>query len=198
MTEHSVGTRAAGRLHTLLVDEGSTVAAGQWLGTMDRIDQARRDYERARSLYEHGGASLQTVEQAGLAVEDQQILSPVAGVVLLKIHEPGEIVLAGGAVVVIGEYGKLWVRIYVPEGFINRVAVGAPATLRFDGLPHAIQGHVSFVAPKAEFTPRNVQTPEERITQTFAVKVALDEVILGLHPGVAADVTLPLNSAPPR
>ena len=84
-------------------------------------------------------------------------------------------------------------KIFVPEGQINRVTLGDLATLRFDGLNRTYAGHVSFIAPKAEFTPRNVQTPEERITQTFAIKIALDDPDPSLRPGVAADVTMDLT-----
>ena len=64
------------------------------------------------------------------------------------------------------------------------------ATLHFDGIQESFKGHISFIAHQAEFTPRNVQTPEERITQTFAVKVKIEEPPDYLRPGVSCDVTL--------
>ena len=193
LTEHGLGARAAGRLDTLLVDEGDVVRKGQLLATLDRYEQTKKDYERTLKLYERGGATQQAVEQAGLALTDQQIASPVDGVVLLKAHEPGEIVAAGSPVVLVGDRGQLWVRIHVPEGQVNRVRLGQPAIIRFDGLTQPFAGHVSFIAPRGEFTPRNVQTPEERVTQTFAVKVTLDQPESFLRPGVAADVLLTLE-----
>lgn len=190
LTEHAVGPRLAGRLEMLLVDEGQAVTQGQLLGTLDRYEQATRDYDRAVGLLHEGGATQQQVEQAALAVEDQRIVSPIDGIVLVKVHEAGEVVAAGGPVVVIGDPRKQWVRIYVPEGVVNRVHVDQPAQLRFDGVKQPLRGRVIFVAPTAEFTPRNVQTPEERITQTFAVKVLLDEPRPTIRPGVAVDVAL--------
>jgi HlyD family secretion protein len=80
------------------------------------------------------------------------------------------------------------VRVYVPEGVINRISMNQAATVKFDGMKDRFNGRVIFVAPKAEFTPRNVQTPEERVTQTFAVKVRVEDPELFLRPGVAADV----------
>ena len=197
LTEHSVGARVAGRLETLLVDEGTVVTRGQVIAILDRADQAQREYDRLRALFEQGGAARQAVEQAGLALDDQRMVSPVDGVVLVKVREAGEVVAAGSPVVVIGDRRALWVRVFVPEGVINRIAVGAPAVVRFDGLRRSVQGHVSFVAPRAEFTPRNVQTPEERITQTFAVKVAVDGAEPSLRPGVAAEVTIHVNGGSP-
>jgi HlyD family secretion protein len=192
-TEHGVGARVAGRLSSLRVDEGDEVKQNQLIATLERYDQTKRDYERISKLVHQGGATQQAVEQAGLTFEDQQIASPVEGVVLTKIHESGEVVATGSPVVVIGDRKKIWIKIFVPEGVINRVRMNQPATLKFDGLDQLFKGHVSFIAPKAEFTPRNVQTEEERVTQTFAVKVTLDEVESYLRPGVTAEVYLDLQ-----
>ena len=193
LTEHAIGAPVPGRLQTLAVDEGDAVQAGQLLATLERYEQARRDYGRLVGLAKAGGASDQAVEQAALALADQRIVSPVDGVVLLKVREIGEVVGAGSPVLVIGDRRELWIKVFVPEGQINRVRLQQPAMIRFDGLKESFTGHVSFIAPQAEFTPRNVQTPEERVTQTFAVKVALDQPQPFLRPGVAADVSITLN-----
>lgn len=193
MTEHSLGARVPGRLAKLTVDEGQAVKKGELIAMLDRYEQAKKDYERAAQLFKEGGTTEQTLEQAQLVLEDQEILSPVDGVVLLKVREEGEILSAGSTVVDIGDRNQLWVKIFVPEGLISRVRLDQPATLKFDGLKRTFKGHVSYIAPKAEFTPRNVQTAEERITQTFAVKVTLDEKEDYLRPGVAVDVDLDLK-----
>ena len=78
--------------------------------------------------------------------------------------------------------------IFVPEGMINTVRMNQPARVRVDGIKEVFPGQVSFISPEAEFTPRNVQTPEERITQGFAVKVTLDHPPEFLRPGVAGNV----------
>ena len=129
-------------------------------------------------------------------MEDQEVLSPVDGVVLLKVREEGEILSAGSTIVDIGDRNNFWVKIFVPEGLINRVRLDQPAALKFDGLKRTFKGHVSYIAPRAEFTPRNIQTAEERITQTFGVKVSLDEKEDYLRPGVAVDVKLDLKDKP--
>ncbi|MBU3758755.1 MAG: HlyD family efflux transporter periplasmic adaptor subunit [Candidatus Omnitrophica bacterium] len=190
MTEHKVGARAAGRIRQLNVDEGSRVRRGDLLAVLDRYDQNAKDLKRAEALFKAGGVSEQSLELARLSLEDQSIVSPVDGIVLLKVHEAGEIAAAGSPVVVVGDDSKFWVRIYVPEGQINKIRLGQGALIRFDGIRKRYPGHVSYVAPQAEFTPRNVQTPEERVTQTFAVKVNLDDAEEFVRPGVAAEVTL--------
>lgn len=190
MTEHSLGARVAGRLVTLAVDEGDRVTRGQRLATFDRFEKAQRDFNRTQENFKTGGATRQAVEEADLALQDQQIISPVDGVVLTRVRTPGEYVPAGGAVVIVGDQRAYWIRIYVPQGMINRVQMNGQARVRFDGVADPVPGRVTFVAPRAEFTPRNVQTPEERVTQTFAVKITIDQPPAYVRPGVAADVEL--------
>ena len=190
MTEYSLGANASGRLATLAVAEGDEGKAGQLLATLERYAQAQKDYERLVQLQSSGGSSPQDVEHAALARDDLKVIAPVDGVVLVKVREVGETLAAGSPVVVVGDRNDMWVKIYVPEGMINHVAMGQPARAYFDGLKQSFPGHVSFIAPQAEFTPRNVQTPEERVTQTFAVKIKLDAPQAFLRPGVATDVYL--------
>jgi HlyD family secretion protein len=190
MTEHSLGARVAGRLDKVLVEEGGPVKAGQVVAVLDRAGQAERDFQRAQRLYRSGEGTQQALELAGLARDDQNIVSPVDGVVLLKVRESGEVVPAGGTVAVVGEDQKMWVRVYVPEGRLARVRLGQEAAVAVDGLDAPFRGRVSWVAPRAEFTPRNAQTPEERATHTFAVKVALLDPPPGVRAGLSADVTV--------
>lgn len=188
MTEHQVGVKVAGRVASLTVKEGDAVKAGQVIATMDRYAQAKKDFERTQALLAKGGATAQAVEYAALAVEDQQVVSPVDGIVLVKVHEVGEIAASGAPVVVVGDMNDRWVRIFVPEGLINQIRLQQEVSVTFDGLKKTYRGYVRYIATKAEFTPRNVQTQEERVTQGFAVKVAIDDSALEAHPGVAADI----------
>lgn len=190
LTEHVLGAKAGGRVATLTVDEGDSVKLGQLLATLDRYEQMKKDYDRIKNQVEQGGMTQQSLEYASLNLDDQQIISPVDGVVMVKVHEIGETVSPGAPVIVVGDRSTLWVKIFVPEGKINQIQIGQPAVLSFDGLKDKFKGHVSFIASQAEFTPRNVQSQEERITQAFAVKVVLDEVKPFLRPGVAADVEI--------
>ena len=188
LTEHVLGAKVAGRVSSLSVKEGESVKVSQRLATMDRYVQAKKDFERTQELFKTGGATAQAVEYAKLAMEDQQVVSAINGVVLVKTSEVGEILPAGAGVVVVGDIKDQWVKVFLPEGLIGQVKIGQKAKITFDGLSRAYEGHISFIATKAEFTPRNVQTPEERVTQVFAVKVALDQPDEHVHPGVAADV----------
>lgn len=190
MTEYSLGSPVPGRLESVAVKEGDPVKAGQLLATLDRRAQAQKDFERVRDLRREGGASDQDLERAELTFKDQAVVSPVDGVVLVKAHEEGEVVGAGSPVVVVGSSGEYWVKIFVPEGAVSRIRLGTPAEITIDGLKQKYPARVSYISPQAEFTPRNVQTAEERVTVTFAVKVALENPPKDLRPGVFADVRL--------
>jgi len=188
LTEHVLGAKVAGRLNTLNVKEGDMVKASQVIATLDRFEQAKKDRQRTADLLKTGGTTVQALEYAQLAMEDQEIISPLEGVVLVKTSEVGEILPAAAGIVVVGDIKDQWVKIFLSEGLISQIRIGQRAVVSFDGSPGAYEGHVSFIATQAQFTPRNVQTPEERVTQTFAVKIALDHPDEHVHPGVAADV----------
>ena len=188
MTEHVLGSKVSGRLVNLFVKEGDQVGKGQLLATFDRFEQNKKDFARVGVLYKNGGADHQSLENAQLNMEDQQVISPLNGIVLVKSAETGEIIPAGGGVVVIGDPLDQWVKIFVSEDLMHQLSINQTASISVDGSSRTYKGHVSFIADKAEFTPRNVQTPEERVTQTFAVKITVDDADNKLHAGVAADV----------
>ena len=120
----------------------------------------------------------------------QAIKAPADGYVLTRAIEPGEVALPGGALLVIGDLLKPTVTVYLPEDQYGAVRVGDSANLAVDSFPGLIfKGTVQRVADKAEFTPRNVQTPAGRRTTVFAVKVALDNPEGMLKPGMPADVS---------
>jgi HlyD family secretion protein len=132
------------------------------------------------------------VAQVDAALASSTIEAPFGGVVTVRHREPGEAVSPGLPVLTVVDMNDRWVRIYVREDQIGRVAIGQPAHVRSDSHPgKAYQGRVTFIASEAEFTPRNVQTAEERVKLVYAVKVAVTgDPARELKPGVPADVTL--------
>ncbi|MCA9402874.1 MAG: HlyD family efflux transporter periplasmic adaptor subunit [Candidatus Omnitrophica bacterium] len=189
LTEHSLGFAASGRIENLLVEEGDRVSQGQRLALLDHFNQAVRDAERAQHLLDSGGFSRQEYEHLRQVVDDMQLIAPVDGVILNKIRENGEVTAAGAPVLVIGDTNRVWVKIYVPEHTVTRLRIGQPARVRVDGLERDLPARISSIAAQAEFTPRNVQTPEERTMQMFGVKVQLDDPS-GVRPGIFADVEI--------
>lgn len=120
------------------------------------------------------------------------LAAPGAGVVTVRHREPGEIVGPGTAVLTVVDLDDRWVRIYVPENRLGKVALGQPATITADTFPDkTYAGEVAYIASEAEFTPKNVQTTEERVRLVYAVKVRITGDPNGeLKPGLPADVKL--------
>ncbi len=118
--------------------------------------------------------------------------APFGGIVTQRHREPGEIVGAGAAVLTVMNPEDRWVRIYVPENRLGRVAIGQSATISSDTFPgKRYSGEVAFIASSAEFTPKNVQTTEERVKLVYAVKVRITgDPGEELKPGLPADVAL--------
>lgn len=136
------------------------------------------------------------VRQVLAGLTNAIVVAPFDGVVTVRNHEPGETVSAGAPVITMSNLADRWVRVYIPEDRIGLVHLGEPATIRTDTYRgKSYQGTVSFISPEAEFTPRNVQTPEERVKLVYAVKVRIvDDAANELKPGMPADVTLTPSS----
>ncbi|MGQ0813888.1 MAG: HlyD family secretion protein [Gemmatimonadota bacterium] len=132
------------------------------------------------------------VAQANAALDHAVILAPFAGVVTIRHREPGESVSPGLPVMTLMNQGDRWVRIYVRADQVGRVRIGQQAAISSDSHPDAtFTGRVTFIANQAEFTPRNVQTEEERVKLVYAVKIAiLGDLDAKLKPGVPADVVI--------
>ncbi len=136
----------------------------------------------------------QAVAAADLArfnLDRTTVKAPVGGVVTRKLLGPGALVAPGSAIAVLIDPNDLWLRVYVPENRLGALSLNARADVEVDAFPgKRFKAEVIYIADKAEFTPRNVQTKEERATTVFAVKLRLLEGLDGqLKPGMPADVT---------
>ena len=137
------------------------------------------------------GAEAQ-VRQVEATLDNAVVRSPFAGVVSVKHREPGEIVQPGLPVLSIINPNDRWVRIFVREDQVGQISVGQEAALSADSYPdRTYRGRVIFIASEAEFTPRNVQTAEERVKLVYRVKVQITEdPSYDLKAGLAADVRI--------
>jgi HlyD family secretion protein len=147
----------------------------------------RRDAQRAAVLQAEAA-----VRQVDALLAGGLIRAPYAGVITVRHREPGEVVAGGMPVVTLQNSEDRWVRIYVREDQVGRVGIGQAARITADAYPdRAYAGRVVFIASQAEFTPRNVQTREERVKLVYAVKVAITgDPGQDLKPGIPADVLL--------
>jgi HlyD family secretion protein len=148
------------------------------------LDMRRAEVERAR-------AQLALIESQ---LEDTVARSPVSGIVLAKAAEPGEVIAAGTTVVTIADVARPWLRGYIAERDLGRVRLGAKARLRTDSFPGKLyQGRVSFIASEAEFTPKQIQTPEERVKLVYRIKIEVDNPNQELKLNMPADAEILLE-----
>jgi len=126
------------------------------------------------------------IAQLKQQIADATIVSPVDGVVTEKIAEPGELLAAGSPVLVVTDLAKPWLTVYVPEPDLGRIRLAAPAEVVTDGGERR-SGKVTFISSKAEFTPKNVQTRDERVKLVYRVKVGLDNADGLFKPGMPAE-----------
>ena len=147
--------------------------------------------ERDALARQRAQAEAQLAEQRS-HVADFAVRSPIDGRVLTRTVERGERVEAGTPLFTLIDLDRLYVKIYVPEPSIGKVALGQEARVYVDAYPgRAFPARVSRVSQEAEFTPKNVETKEERVKLVFAVEVALGENPGGvLKPGMPADAVI--------
>ena len=137
--------------------------------------------------------------KANLALIDTQLAdtiaaSPVDGVVLVKAADVGEVLAAGTTVVTIGDIDHPWLRAYINETDLGRVKLGAKARITTDSYPGKVyEGRVSFIASEAEFTPKQIQTQEERVKLVYRIKIDLDNPHHELKSNMPADAEIPLE-----
>jgi len=159
--------------------------------TTQQLDSAKRAYDVARSQVDQSGAALRAAE---VRLGDTVLDSPLAGVVLARNVEPGETVAAGVAVYTLGDLDDPWVKVYVNETKLGLVKLGQKAQVFADTFPgKAYEGSVTSIASEAEFTPKNIQTQEERVKLVFGVKVRVKNDNDELKPGMPADVKILLK-----
>jgi HlyD family secretion protein len=108
-------------------------------------------------------------------INDTVVVAPIDGVVLVKSAEVGEVLAAGTTVVTIGDIDHPWLRAYINETDLARVKFGQSASLTTDSFPgKTYPGRISFIASEAEFTPKQIQTREERVKLVYRIKIDVD------------------------
>jgi len=153
------------------------------------VEGARK--EAIQAAQARVGQAEAALSLASERLKDTTLYSPVSGIILHRNMEPGEAAGVGAPVVSIGDLKNPWVRVYVKEDKLNTVKIGQKASVSVDSYPGRVfEGTVSYIASEAEFTPKNIQTKEERVKLVFAMKVAVKNDALELKPGMPADVKL--------
>ncbi len=218
VTEIEVASRIPARVLSVAKEEGEFVSAGELVVRMayDDLDAQRlsavaslvnseKNLKRIRDLFSTGSVSQKDLDNAEAAyrvargqadyvsarISDAKLFAPVSGTVLEKNLEAGEMAFPGTPLLVIADLTRPWIKIYVPEKKIGLVKLGQKAHVSVDSYPgKRFEGTVTSIANKAEFTPRTIQTREERIKMVFAVKITLKNPGGELKPGMPADALI--------
>lgn len=164
------------------------VAAAQVKGAQEGLARLKNgsrpgEIEAARARVAAAEARIAQLEQQG---KDATVLSPVAGVMTEKVAHAGELVQPGSPLCVITKLADAWVTVYIGEPDLGRIRIGQEAEVVTDD-GQTRKGRISYVSSKAEFTPRNVQTRDERVKLVYKVKVALDNKDGLFKPGMPAE-----------
>jgi HlyD family secretion protein len=144
----------------------------------ESLDQARAKVQVAA----------ETVRQARQQLTYTELVAPMNAVVLSSSAEPGEYLNPASPVVTLGRLDKPWLRAYIHEKDLGRIQLNQKVEVSTDSFPDkSYTGRVSYISSQAEFTPKTVQTFEERVKLMFRIKVALDNPNHELKPGMPAD-----------
>lgn len=172
---------------------------------------ARKDFERIKSLYLQGMVSKQQYDtafsmmqssqanldqaQAGadamkIQLDNSSITAPIDGVVLVKAVEAGELSTPGMTLLTLADLKKVQLKVFIPEQKVGEIKLGQEAMVEVDSYRgQKFKGRVVNISDKAEFTPKNIQTKQERVNQVFAVKIDIPNLDYKLKPGMPADAT---------
>ena len=225
-TEVDVSAQVSGQVRELRVGEGSNVRQGETLALLDHVpaeaslsqsqanlDLAQADARRSDVLFRSGNATQQQKDgtdarlaqaQAAMVLarkvlDNSYVISPLSGTVTNKVVEVGDLATPGAVIVAVSKLDTMNLVIYVSETELPRVKLGAEAEVRIDGGDQKVYpGTVTYISPTAEFTPKNIQTREDRVKLVFGVKIQIPNPDGSLKPGLPADATIKTASVKSR
>lgn len=143
-------------------------------------------------------AARAAVAEAEESVRECTLLAPRGGIVATRVHEPGEAVLPGTVILTITDLSDARTRFYIPNADLAAAAPGRPVHVVADAYPGRVfEGTIYYVSPRAEFTPRNVQTREDRERLVYAVEVRIPNPDTALRAGMPVEVTIAVPPATP-
>ena len=169
------------------------------------LKQSSAILERDRALAVNAERNVRTAQAAERNAEESvrlarivqgytELKAPFDGVITVRQAEVGEVVAPGTPVVTIADLDHVWLRAYLNEKDLSRVRLGQEATVTTDSYPDKrYRGRISFIAAKAEFTPKSVETHAERVTLVYRLKIDIDNPSHELVPGMPADARIELH-----
>jgi HlyD family secretion protein len=154
-----------------------------------RAGARRQEIDAARARVAAVEAQIAMLEKN---LRDADVAAPVGGTVTQKLHDVGELLAPRTPIVVITDLDHAWANLFVPEPMVPRLKIGDAARVLTDA-GQSVAGTITFISPKAEFTPRNVQTAEERSKLVYRIKVTVDNRSGVLKPGMPVDAEIGLK-----
>jgi len=160
------------------------------MGEANAIESMRREQDVAARLGDIGRAKAQ-IELIDTQLNDTVAVSPIDGVVLVKAADVGEVLAPGTSVVTVGDIDHPWLRAYIKESDLGRVKLGSKVKVTTDSYPGKVyNGRVSFISSEAEFTPKQIQTTEERVKLVYRIKIDIDNPQHELKSNMPADAEI--------
>jgi HlyD family secretion protein len=195
----------ASPIAALNVEEGDVVKRDQLLVVLSCPDirvaagQALSDFNRNLSLYQAGSLAAAGFDRSRYASRDAQVklawcnvTAPIDGTVLVIYRRPGEWARPGQPILALADLRNLYSFIYVPQGLLARLRLGQSIDCKLPELPGKIfKGRIVYIRPQAEFTPKNVQTREERARLVYGVKLRFENPEGILKPGMSIEAQMP-------
>jgi len=197
-------------LSKIVAEDEAALKAAELQYALDKLD-----YERAENLFKAGSISAQNRDQAETQADADKanvenllaslelaktrlgftnLISTLNGYVLVKSSLPGEVVQPGTPVFTAVDLNNIWVTAYINETDLGKVKLGQKAEVQTDSYKgKKYKGEVSFISDQTEFTPKNIQTTEERVKYVYRIKVRVDNSSLDLKPGMPADAYIAVN-----
>jgi len=155
-----------------------------------RAGARREEVEAARARVAAADAQIATLEKN---LADTTFRSPVTGIVTEKLAEAGEVIAPRTPIAVVANLDDAWADVFVPEPAVPRLRLGQAAQLFTDAGGAPVPGTITYISPKAEFTPRNVQTAEERSKLVYRIRVSVDNKAGILKQGMPVEAELALQ-----
>jgi len=210
-------------------EETVLMAQSYLLKSQAKLEQAKRDLERYRALFQEGlvskrdleiaefnytsalselkvnekyvaqakakqSSALQRLKEVEVSYRETKIYAPADGVILSRVAEEGEVVNPGQVIYTMVDLNKLYIKVYIPEPELGKVKLGQQARVYVDAYPDRyFNGTLTRVYEQAEFTPKNVETKDERVKLVFGAEVSVENPEGLLKPGMPADVVLKID-----
>ena len=195
MTEREALVLAGPRAEIIKAQQGQVerARAAVKIAEANSLEMKRREQDLGtrRAEIARSTASIAMIDSQ---LADTIVASPVDGVVLVKAADVGEVLAPGTTVVTVGDIDHPWLRGYVNETDLGKVKIGAKAKVTTDSYPGKVyQGRVTFISSEAEFTPKQIQTEQERVKLVYRIKIEMDNPRRELKSNMPADAEIVLD-----